>query len=95
MPEGQESIYYATGESRSALENSPHMEAFRAKGYEVMLLTDQVDEVWIDAVPTFEEKPLASIARGEVDLRRRRRRRRTPKKGFGALTGVACANARR
>ena len=68
MPEGQESIYYATGESRSALENSPHMEAFRAKGYEVLLLTDQVDEVWIDAVPTFEEKPLASIARGEVDL---------------------------
>ncbi len=68
MPEGQESIYYATGESRSALENSPHMEAFRAKGYEVLLLTDQVDEVWIDAVPTFEEKALASIARGEVDL---------------------------
>ena len=68
MPEGQDSIYYATGESRSALENSPHMEAFRAKGYEVLLLTDQVDEVWIDAVPTFENKPLASIARGEVDL---------------------------
>jgi molecular chaperone HtpG len=44
------------------------MEAFRAKGYEVLLLTDQVDEVWIDAVPTFEEKALASIARGEVDL---------------------------
>ncbi len=68
MPEGQDSIYYATGESRSALENSPHMEAFRAKGYEVLLLTDQVDEVWIDAVPKFDEKPLASIARGEVDL---------------------------
>ena len=68
MPEGQDSIYYATGESRSALENSPHMEAFRAKGYEVLLLTDPVDEVWIDAVPSFQEKPLASIARGEVDL---------------------------
>jgi molecular chaperone HtpG len=68
MPEGQESIYYATGESRAALENSPHMEAFRAKGYEVLLLTDQVDEVWIDAVPSFESKPLASIAKGEVDL---------------------------
>ena len=68
MPEGQESIYYATGESRAALENSPHMEAFRAKGYEVLLLTDQVDEVWIDAVPSFEGKQLASIAKGEVDL---------------------------
>ena len=68
MPEGQDSIYYVTGESRSALENSPHMEAFRAKGYEVLLLTDQVDEVWVDAVPSFEDKPLASIARGEVDL---------------------------
>src|SRR6476469_2491539 len=68
MPEGQDSIYYATGESRSALENSPHMEAFRAKGYEVLLLTDQIDEVWVDSVPSFEDKPLVSIARGEVDL---------------------------
>ena len=68
MPEGQDSIYYVTGESRSALENSPHMEAFRGKGYEVLLLTDPVDEVWVDAVPSFDDKPLASIARGEVDL---------------------------
>jgi len=68
MPAEQDAVYYATGESRSALENSPHMEAFRAKGYEVLLLTDQVDEVWIDAVPSFEDKPLTSIARGEVDL---------------------------
>ena len=63
MPEGQDAIYYATGESRAALENSPHMEAFRAKGYEVLLLTDPVDEVWVDAVPDFEDKPLTSIAR--------------------------------
>jgi molecular chaperone HtpG len=68
MPEGQDSIYYATGETRSALENSPHMEAFKAKGYEVLFLTDQVDEVWVDSVPSFEDKPLVSIARGEVDL---------------------------
>ncbi len=68
MPEGQDAIYYVTGESRAALENSPHMEAFRAKGYEVLLLTDPVDEVWVDAVPSFEEKQLTSIARGEVDL---------------------------
>ncbi len=68
MPEGQDSIYYATGESRSALENSPHMEAFKARGYEVLLLTDQIDEVWVDSVPTFDDKPLASVAKGDVDL---------------------------
>jgi molecular chaperone HtpG len=68
MPEGQEAIYYATGESRSALESSPHLEAFRAKGYEVLLLTDQVDEVWVDIVATFDDKPLTSVAKGEVDL---------------------------
>ncbi len=68
MPEGQDSIYYVTGESRPALENSPHMEAFRDKGYEVLLLTDPVDEVWVDAVPTFADKAFVSIARGEVDL---------------------------
>jgi molecular chaperone HtpG len=68
MPEGQESIYYMTGDSRSGLENSPHMEAFRAKGYEVLLLIDPVDEVWVDAVPEFDGTPLASIAKGEVDL---------------------------
>ncbi len=68
MPEGQDSIYYVTGPSRSALENSPHMEAFRAKGYEVLLLTDPVDEVWVDAVPSFDDKAFVSIAKGEVDL---------------------------
>jgi molecular chaperone HtpG len=68
MPEGQDAIYYATGESRAALESSPHMEAFRAKGYEVLLLTDQIDEVWVDMVPTFDDKTLTSIAKGEVDL---------------------------
>jgi molecular chaperone HtpG len=68
MPEGQDAIYYATGDSRPALENSPHMEAFRAKGYEVLLLTEPVDEVWVDVVPSFEEKAFTSIAKGEVDL---------------------------
>jgi molecular chaperone HtpG len=68
MPEGQDAIYYATGPSRSALEKSPHMEAFRAKGYEVLLLTDPVDEVWVESAAPFEEKAFASIAKGEVDL---------------------------
>jgi molecular chaperone HtpG len=44
------------------------MEAFRVKGYEVLLLTDPVDEVWVDAVPSFEGKSFVSVAKGEVDL---------------------------
>ncbi|MEU3254295.1 molecular chaperone HtpG [Streptomyces sp. NPDC006997] len=68
MKDGQSDIYYMTGESRQAIENSPHMEAFRAKGVEVLLLTDPVDEVWTDAVGEFDGKPLRSVAKGEIDL---------------------------
>jgi molecular chaperone HtpG len=68
MPEGQQQIYYLTGESRTAVENSPHMEGLRAKGYEVLLLADPVDEVWVDAVTEFDGTPLTSIAKGEADL---------------------------
>lgn len=68
MKEGQEHIFYLTGESRQAIESSPHMEAFRAKGIEVLLLTDPVDEVWVEAVPEFDGKQLRSVAKGEVDL---------------------------
>ncbi|MFF2134955.1 molecular chaperone HtpG [Streptomyces sp. NPDC058193] len=68
MKEGQDQIYYMTGESRAAMESSPHMEAFRAKGFEVLLLTDPVDEVWVQSVPEFDGKPLQSISKGEVDL---------------------------
>ncbi|MFF2329303.1 MULTISPECIES: molecular chaperone HtpG [unclassified Streptomyces] len=68
MKDGQEHIYYLTGESRQALENSPHMEAFRAKGVEVLLLTDPVDEVWVEAEPEFDGRKLRSVAKGEVDL---------------------------
>ena len=68
MKEGQEHIYFLTGESRAAIENSPHLEAFRAKGYEVLLLTDPVDEVWVDMAPEFDGKPFQSVAQGQVDL---------------------------
>ncbi|MBD9735430.1 molecular chaperone HtpG [Streptomyces sp. H28] len=68
MRDGQEAIYYITGESRQSIDNSPHMEAFRERGIEVLLLTDPVDEVWTDAVGEFEGKPLRSIAKGEIDL---------------------------
>ncbi|MEB3020792.1 molecular chaperone HtpG [[Mycobacterium] crassicus] len=68
MKDGQEQIFYATGESRQQLLKSPHLEAFKAKGYEVLLLTDPVDEVWVSAVAEFAGKPLQSTAKGEVDL---------------------------
>jgi molecular chaperone HtpG len=68
MKDGQEQIFYATGETREQLVKSPHLEAFRAKGYEVLLLTDPVDEVWVGAVTEFDGKSLQSVAKGEVDL---------------------------
>jgi molecular chaperone HtpG len=68
MKEGQKDIYFMTGESRQMIENSPHIEAFRAKGYEVLLLADPVDEMWVDAVTEFDGKKLQSIAKGQVDL---------------------------
>ncbi|OCB54672.1 molecular chaperone HtpG [Mycobacterium malmoense] len=68
MKEGQEQIYFATGETRQQILKSPHLEAFKAKGYEVLLLTDPVDEVWVGTVTEFDGKPLQSVAKGEVDL---------------------------
>ncbi|MER6304357.1 molecular chaperone HtpG [Kitasatospora sp. NPDC001539] len=68
MKEGQDTIYYLTGETRSVVENSPHMEAFAAKGYEVLILTDPIDEVWVEQVPAFDGHRLQSIAKGQVDL---------------------------
>jgi molecular chaperone HtpG len=68
MKDGQSDIYYVTGESRTMIENSPHMEAFKAKGYEVLLLTDPVDEVWVERVAQYDGKSLQSIAKGQVDL---------------------------
>ncbi|MFZ4181921.1 molecular chaperone HtpG [Streptomyces pseudogriseolus] len=68
MPEDQDDIYYVTGESRETIVNSPHMEAFRERGIEVLLLTDPVDEVWVDAVGEFQGKRLRSVAKGEIDL---------------------------
>jgi molecular chaperone HtpG len=68
MKEGQEQIFFATGETREQILRSPHLEAFKAKGYEVLLLTDPVDEVWAGVVNEFDGKPLQSVAKGEVDL---------------------------
>ena len=68
MKDGQEQIFYATGETRQQILKSPHLEAFKAKGYEVLVLTDPVDEVWVGNVREFDGKLLQSVAKGEVDL---------------------------
>jgi molecular chaperone HtpG len=68
MPEGQEHIYYMTGASRSIVESSPHLEAFRAKGLEVLVLTDAIDEMWVDSTDEYRGKKFQSVAKGQVDL---------------------------
>jgi molecular chaperone HtpG len=68
MKEGQDRIYYVTAETFLAAKHSPHLEIFRKKGIEVLLLHDRVDEWLVASLPEFEGKPLASVARGEVDL---------------------------
>ncbi|MGE0461864.1 MAG: molecular chaperone HtpG [Vicinamibacterales bacterium] len=67
MPEGQSSLYYVTGESRAVAERSPHLEAFRAKGYEVLFFVDPIDEFVAESVHEFEGKALVSVARAGVE----------------------------
>jgi molecular chaperone HtpG len=68
MKEDQRQIFYATGESPRQILSTPHLEAFKAKGYEVLLLSDTVDEIWLGSVTEFDAKPLQSVAVGDVDL---------------------------
>ena len=68
MQEGQDKIYYIAADSHSAAKNSPHLEIFRKKGIEVLLLSDRVDE-WLSAhLMDYEGKKLQSVAKGELDL---------------------------
>lgn len=68
MKEGQEKIYYITAESFSAAQHSPHLEVFRKKGIEVLLMTDQVDEWVVSHLTDFEGKTLQSVTKGGLDL---------------------------
>jgi molecular chaperone HtpG len=66
--EGQDKIYYVTADSFNAAKNSPHLEVFRKKGIEVLLLSDRVDEWVVSHLTQFEGKELVSVARGGLDL---------------------------
>ncbi len=68
MKEGQEKIYYLTAESFAAARRSPHLEVFRKKGIEVLLLYDRVDEWMASHLTEFDGKPLVSVAKGDLDL---------------------------
>jgi molecular chaperone HtpG len=68
MKEGQDRIYYVTAESWRAARSSPHLEIFRSRGIEVLLLHDRVDEWLVGSLHEFEGKRLASVARGDLDL---------------------------
>ena len=68
MQEGQDKIYYLTGNAYAAVKNSPHLEVFKKKGIEVLLLTDHVDEWLVQHMPEFDGKSLQSVAKGQLDL---------------------------
>lgn len=68
MKPDQNEIYYLTGESRAVVENSPHLEAFREKAYEVLYLLDPVDELVVQSLSEFEGKKLKSAGKGNVKL---------------------------
>ncbi len=68
MKEGQDKIYYVTADNYSAAKNSPHLEIFRKKGVEVLLMTDRVDEWMLSFLSEFEGKELVSVAKGGLDL---------------------------
>ncbi|HSI23438.1 MAG TPA: molecular chaperone HtpG [Methylophilaceae bacterium] len=68
MKEGQEHIYYVTADSFAAAKHSPHLEIFRKKGIEVLLLSDRVDEWLVSGLTEFAGKKLQSVAKGDLDL---------------------------
>lgn len=68
MKDGQEEIYYLTGDSLASLRSSPQLEGFTSRGIEVLLLDDHVDDFWVNVVPEFKGKPFKSVTRATVDL---------------------------
>ena len=68
MKDGQENIYYITGDNPTVAKRSPQLEGFKAKGIEVLFLTDAVDDFWLQMVPEFDGKKFQSVTRGTADL---------------------------
>ncbi|GFO64174.1 molecular chaperone HtpG [Geomonas paludis] len=91
MPEGQKEIYFITGMSRESVENSPYMEALRKKDYEVLYMTDPVDEWVVQAIHEYQEKHLKAIDRGDLELdteeekKEKEAKKEEAKKEFGGV----------
>ncbi len=68
MPEGQDAIYYITGEDMAALDRSPQLEGFKARNIEVLMLNDGIDDFWVGSVEVYKDKPLKSVTRGDTEL---------------------------
>ena len=70
MPEQQDAIYYMSGEDADTLRRSPQVEGFRARGIDVLLMADPVDQFWLPVIGAYKEKPFRSITQGAADLDR-------------------------
>ncbi|AGH97532.1 molecular chaperone HtpG [Micavibrio aeruginosavorus] len=68
MKDGQDAIYYITGENLETLKNSPQIEGFKARGIEVLLMTDTIDDFWLQQIHDFDGKPFKSVTKGSIDL---------------------------
>ena len=68
MAKGQEAIYYLSGDSKESLDKSPQLEGFKARGIDVLFMTDPVDQFWLPTAANFDDKPFRSITQGSTDL---------------------------
>ena len=68
MVEGQKEIYFMTGSTREAIENSPHLESFRKKGYEVLLLSEAIDEIWTETFLEYNDYTFKNVGKGDIKL---------------------------
>lgn len=82
VQEGQTTIYYITGDDIPTMRNNPQLEAFAAKGIEVLLLTDPIDEFWVQVLTNFKGYPIKHISQAEMDLKMERD---TPRADEGSL----------
>ena len=88
MKPGQDEVYYLTGPSRIEAEKSPYLESLRDKGYEVLLMTDEVDDIIFGSLMQYKGKKLRNVLKGEVDLSAGEDRKQEDEKKYSGLLGL-------